>query len=73
MKTIYGPLDEMKGIEESFKAFYPKNIWLEEKISGVTEIVVLNQQQVNTIIEKMSLLSDRYYKKREREKAELND
>jgi len=68
MKTVAGPLDEMKGIEETFKAFYPKNLWLEEKISGVTEIVTLSQQQVNEIIQKMEFLGTKYYQKREKER-----
>jgi hypothetical protein len=69
MKTIAGPLEEMKGVEEAFKAFYPKNFWLEEKISGVTEIVKLEQPQVNEIITRMEFLGTKYYQKRERDRA----
>jgi len=68
MKTIAGPLDEMKGIEEAFKAFYPKNLWVEEKISGVTEIVTLSREQVNEIINKMEVLGTKYYQRRERDR-----
>jgi hypothetical protein len=68
MKTVYGPLEQMKGIEETFKAFYPKNIWVEEKISGVTEVVQLTQQQVDRIIDRMSWINTVYYKQRERDK-----
>lgn len=67
MKTVLGPLDEMKGVEETFKAFYPKNLWVEEKISGVTEIVQLTQSQVDNIIKRMTLLGSVYQKKREKE------
>lgn len=70
MKTVYGPLEQMKGIEEAFKAFYPKNIWVEEKISGVTEVVQLTQQQVDRIIDRMSWLNTVYYKQRERDKQD---
>ena len=69
MKTVAGPLDEMRGIEEAFKAFYPKNLWLDEKIGGVTEIVSLTKEQVNEIIQKMEFLGTKYYQKRERERA----
>lgn len=69
MKTVFGPLEEMKGIEETFKVFYPKNLWIEEKISGVTEICRLTQQDVNRIIERMANLNTKYYQKRELEKA----
>lgn len=73
MKTVYGPLEQMKGIEETFKAFYPKNIWIEEKISGVTETVMLSQHDVSTIITHMTRLGDVYKRQREREKARLEE
>ena len=69
MKTVAGPIEEMRGVEEAFKAFYPKNLWVEEKISGVTEIVTLNQTQVNEIIQKMEFLGTKYYQKRIKQKA----
>jgi len=69
MKTVYGPIDEMKGVEELFKVLYPKNIWLEEKISGVTEIVKLGKEQVDDIIGVMDKLNQKYFNKRERERT----
>lgn len=68
MKTVYGPLEEMKGVEQAFRVFYPKNIWVEEKISGVTEIVTLNSAQVDRIIKAMDSLSAYYYNKRMKDK-----
>lgn len=68
MKTIYGPLDEMKGVEQAFRAFYPKNIWIEEKISGVTETVALNSAQVDRIIKAMDSISAHYYAQRMKDK-----
>lgn len=68
MKTVAGPLEEMKGVEEAFKAFYPKNFWLEEKISGVTEIVKLATTDIKKIIDTMEFLGTKYYQKRERER-----
>jgi hypothetical protein len=70
MKTVYGPIDEMKGIEETFKVLYPKNLFIEEKISGVTEIVKLEKSQVNDIIAYMDKLNQKYFNKRERERSE---
>lgn len=70
MCTVYGPLDQMIGIEEALKAFYPKNLWLDEKISGVTEIVEFKtHEQVNHIINSFKRLSTRYYQQRERERV----
>lgn len=70
MCTVYGPLEEMKGIEEALKAVYPKNLWIEDKISGVTEIVKFDKQEdVKHIIESFKRLSTRYYQKREKERV----
>lgn len=68
LKTVYGPLDEMKGIEQTLRAFYPKNIWIEEKISGVTETVMLTEVAVSKIISIMESLSNYYYNKRIKDK-----
>ena len=73
MKSVYGPIEQMMGIEETLKALYPKNFWIAEKISGVTEIVKLEDRDVHTIIELMTTLGNAYYKKREREKEGQND
>jgi hypothetical protein len=69
MATVYGPIEEMIGIEETFKAIYPKNLWIEEKISGVTETVVLNKDQINNIIEALKRLNNKYWQKREKARA----
>ena len=70
MKTVYGPIEEMRGIEELFKVLYPKNIFIEEKISGVTEIVQLDKNQVNSVIDYMDRLNQKYFTKREKERTE---
>lgn len=70
MCTVYGPIEEMIGIEEALKAIYPKNLWLNEKISGVTEIVKFDkQEQVKHIIEAFKRLSARYYQMREKQRV----
>lgn len=70
MCTVYGPIEEMIGIEEALKAVYPKNLWLEEKISGVTEIVKFDSlADVKHIIEAFKRLSTRYYQMREKERV----
>lgn len=70
MKTVYGPIDEMKGIEEAFKALYPKNLFIEQKISGVTEIVKLTKDQVDHIIHSMEILNQKYFLEREKLRQE---
>jgi len=48
-----------KGVEEAFKSLFPKNFWLEEKISGVTEIVQLDWLARNDIIQKLRNLNEK--------------
>lgn len=70
MCTVYGPLDQMIGIEEALKAIYPKNLWIDEKISGVTEIVEFKEYtDVKHIIESFKRMSIKYYQQREKTKA----
>lgn len=46
-----------RGVEEAFKTLYPKNFWLEEKISGITECVVLEYEIRNDLIKKIMKLN----------------
>lgn len=48
-----------QGVEETFKLLYPKNFWLEEKISGITECVVLEYETRNDIIKKIMQLNEK--------------
>lgn len=48
-----------KGVEEAFKVMYPKNFWLEEKISGVTEIVKLNSDDRIKVIQQFRTLNEK--------------
>ncbi len=48
-----------KGVEEAFKTLYPKNFWLEEKISGITECVVLDYETRNDLIKKIMKLNEK--------------
>lgn len=48
-----------QGIEEAYKEMYPKNFWLEEKISGVTEIVKLDTATRNKIIRNLRNLNEK--------------
>ena len=48
-----------QGVEETFKLLYPKNFWLEEKISGITECVVLDYDIRNDLIKKIMKLNEK--------------
>jgi len=64
LKSVYGPENDVIVIEETLKALFPKNLYIEEKISGVTEIVLLTQIEINKIIKAMAKLSRQYHEKR---------
>lgn len=46
-------------IEERYKARYPKNFWLEEKLSGITECVKLDWDTRNNIIKELRDLNEK--------------
>lgn len=46
-------IDNVINIEEEFKERYPKNFYLKEKISGVTEIVKMDNNTKNNIIKEL--------------------
>jgi len=48
-----------KGVEETFKTLYPKNFWLDEKISGITECVMLDYEVRNDLIKKIKKLNEK--------------
>ena len=48
-----------QGVEETFKLLYPKNFWLEEKISGITECVILDYEVRNDLIKKIMKLNEK--------------
>ena len=46
-------------LEEEYKAKYPKNFWLEEKLSGITECVKLEWNTRNKIIKELRALNEK--------------
>lgn len=56
-------------LEEEFKARYPKNFYLVEKISGVTEIVKLTPNQVSDINKEFRARRDQMYENSPRSAA----
>lgn len=56
-------------LEEEYKARYPKNFYLVEKISGVTEIVKLSPKQVGDINKEFRARRDQMYENSPRSAA----
>lgn len=51
LASIYHPdVEVCKRIEEDFKEKYPKNFWIEEKLSGITECFQLDYNSYRKIL-----------------------
>ena len=55
MSSAYGPREEVERAEKVLLELYPKNLWIEQKISGVTEIARMSRQEFT---ECMALVKD---------------
>jgi len=55
-------IEKCQGAEEAFQVMYPKNFWLEEKLSGITECVILESIVRNEIIKKIMKLNEKFKK-----------
>lgn len=55
-------IEKCQGAEEAFQAVYPKNFWLEEKISGITECVILERNTRNHVIKMVRSLNEKFNK-----------
>ena len=60
--AYHNDLLKVQGAEEAFKVMFPKNFWLDEKISGITECVKLEWEVRNDIIQKVMELNKRFKK-----------
>ena len=55
-------LTKCQGAEMAFQAMYPKNFWLEEKLSGITECVKMNEVDRKAAIQAVRKLNDKFKK-----------
>ena len=60
--AYHNDLAKVQGAEEAFKALYPKNLWLDEKISGITEICKVNNMERKQIIDAVMRLNKAFKK-----------
>lgn len=60
--AYHNDIAKCQGAEMAFQAMYPKNFWLEEKISGITECVELTSEQKTSIIQAVRSLNDKFKK-----------
>jgi hypothetical protein len=69
LKTVWGPEEDILKLELEYQKRYPKTFWIEEKIGGVTEITKLKFDDVQKVISEFSLLGEKYYFMREKQRA----
>ena len=59
--SAYGPRDEVELAEQKLLKMFPKNLWIEQKISGVTEIVKLSSIQLEQCMKLIKGYSQQWY------------
>ena len=63
--TAYGPTLEVLAAEDELKLKYPKNLYIEQKIKGVTEIFMpIDHQEYEDVYNYVKEKSDLWYKQR---------
>lgn len=65
--------DQVKEAEEVMLRKYPKNFWLEEKISGVTEIVKLDPKKRHELIQDILEYRNEWFKQRKEDKHVITE
>lgn len=60
--AYHNDITKCQGAEMAFQAMYPKNFWLEEKLSGITECVKLDTETRNQVINTVRRLNDKFKK-----------
>lgn len=60
--AYHNDITKCQGAEMAFQCMYPKNFWLNEKISGVTECVVLDYDTRMRIISAVMNLNTKFKK-----------
>ena len=60
--AYHNDIIKCQGAEMAFQAMYPKNFWLDEKLSGITECVVLDYDTRKQIIEAVMNLNKKFKK-----------
>lgn len=66
MVSAYGPRSLVETAEKNLLEKYPKNLWIEQKISGVTEIVVLSKRQLMEAILEIKTYGNEWYEQRKK-------
>lgn len=60
--AYHNDIAKCQGAEMAFQCMYPKNFWLNEKISGITECVVLEYDKRMEIIDAIMKLNKKFKK-----------
>lgn len=70
LASAYSPsIQEVKDAEATLKTWYPKNIFIEDTFSGITEIVSLDPDQRESLITTIRLLGKEWLRQRQEAQA----
>ena len=64
MASAWGPADEVDEWEQNILSIKPKDFWIKEKFSGVTELRRYNELELSDIFNILNDLSSRWYGQR---------
>lgn len=64
LASAYGSFDQVKQAEQTLKQRYPKNLWIEDSFSGITEIVWLDPDRRLDVINDIKLYAIRWREQR---------
>lgn len=68
MASAWGPEDEVDVWEQKLLDYKPKDFWLKEKFSGITEMRRYSKEDLNYIFTMFKKLSKNWYSQRHYEK-----
>ena len=64
INSAWGPEQLVREAEQHLLKMFPKNFWLEEKVVGVTELVKMNEVQIDTAASFIRECEHKWYKMR---------
>lgn len=60
--AYHNDITKCQGAEMAFQVMFPKNFWLEEKLSGITECVILDYETRKEVIDAVMSLNKKFKK-----------
>ena len=71
MASAWGPADQVDKWEQKLLDIKPKDFWIKEKFSGVTELRRYNKEELSDIFNTLKRLSSEWYERRQQAKVSV--